>query len=35
LLAKREDFDSDISTALKEDGGSGNEGEDEWQHYLF
>jgi hypothetical protein len=31
LLTKREDFDSDISTAPEEDAGSGNEGEDEWQ----
>ena len=27
LLSKREDFDSDISTALEEDAGSGNQGE--------
>ena len=32
LLAKREDFDSDISTALEKDAGSGDQGEDEWQH---
>jgi hypothetical protein len=27
LLAKREDFDSDVSAALGEDAGSGNQGE--------
>jgi hypothetical protein len=32
LLTKRENFDSDISTALEEDAGSGNQGEDKWQH---
>jgi hypothetical protein len=32
LLAKREDFDSDVSTALQEDAGSGNQSEDEWKH---
>jgi hypothetical protein len=35
LLAKREDFDSDISPFLEEDPGSGNQGEDEWQHGLL
>jgi hypothetical protein len=28
LLAKGEDFDSDIRTALEEDAGGGNQGED-------
>ena len=35
LLAKREDFDSDVSAALEEDAGSGNQGEDGWKHGLF
>jgi hypothetical protein len=35
LLTKREDFDSDISTALEEDAGSGNQGEEKWQHGLL
>jgi hypothetical protein len=35
LLAKREDFDSDVSAALEEDAGSGNQGEDEWQYGLL
>jgi hypothetical protein len=32
LLAEREDFDSDISSALEEDAGGGDQGEEEWQH---
>jgi hypothetical protein len=35
LLAKREDFDSDVSAALEEDAGSGNQGEDGWKHGLL
>jgi hypothetical protein len=35
LLAKREDFDSDVSAALEKDAGGGNQGEDEWQHGLL
>ena len=34
LLAKGEDFDSDISATLEEDAGGGNQGEEEWQHGL-
>jgi hypothetical protein len=35
LLAKGEDFDSDVSAALEENAGGGNQGEDEWQHGLL
>ena len=35
LLTKREDFDSDISTALEEDAGSGNQGEGGCKHGLL
>jgi hypothetical protein len=35
LLAKREDFDSHISTALEEDAGSGDQGEYESEHGLL
>jgi hypothetical protein len=36
MQTEHEDFDSDISTALEEDAGSVNQGEDEWQHgYSF
>jgi hypothetical protein len=35
LQTKPEDFDSDISTVLEEDAGSGNQSEDEWQHGLL
>jgi hypothetical protein len=34
LLAKREDFDSDVSAAVEEDASGGNQGEYEWQHGL-
>jgi hypothetical protein len=34
LLAKGEDFDSDVNAVLEEDTGSGNQGEDEWKHGL-
>jgi hypothetical protein len=32
LLAKGEDFDSDVRAALEEDAGGGNQGEDKRQH---
>jgi hypothetical protein len=32
LLAKGEDFDSQVRAALKEDAGGGNHGEEEWHH---
>jgi len=32
LLAKGENFNSNVSTALEEDACGGNQGEDEWQH---
>jgi len=35
LLAKREDFESDISTALEEDTGRGNQGQDKDHHGSF
>ena len=35
LLAKGEDLDSDVSAALEEDVGGGNQGEDKWQHGLL
>ena len=35
LLAKGEDFDSDVSAGLEKEAGSGNQGEDEWQHGLL
>jgi hypothetical protein len=34
LLAKREDFDSDVSAAVEEDASGSNQGEYEWQHGL-
>ena len=34
MLAKGEDFDSNISAALEEDAGGTNQGKDEWQHGL-
>jgi len=34
-LAKGEDFDSDVSPALEEHAGGGNQGEGEWQHGLL
>jgi len=34
LLAKGEDFDSDVSAALEEHAGGGNQAEDKWQHGL-
>jgi len=35
LLAKCEDFDNDVSAALEEDAGCGNQGEDGWKHGLL
>jgi hypothetical protein len=32
LVSKREDFDSDVRTALEEDAGGSKQGEDNWQH---
>jgi hypothetical protein len=32
LLAKGENFEGDLSAALEEDTGGGNQGEEEWQH---
>ena len=34
LLAQGEDFDSDVSAALEEDAGGGNQAQDEWKHGL-
>src|SRR5215469_2476486 len=35
LLAKGEDFDSDVSAALEKDASGGNQAEDKWQHGLL
>jgi len=35
LLAKGEDFDSDVSAALEEDASGGNQSEEKWQHGLL
>jgi hypothetical protein len=35
LLAKGEDFESNVSSALQEDASGSNQGKDQWQHGLL